>query len=67
MSDEAPRFSPGALRHRDPREVLAPVLSNPAALARIREALAYFDQGNRGIPWEQVEASLRQRRGKRAI
>jgi hypothetical protein len=67
MPDDLPRFSPNALRHRDPHEVLDPILSNPAALTRIRESLAYFDEGNAGVPWEEVEAKMRERRGKRAI
>jgi hypothetical protein len=56
-SDEGTRFSPHELRHRDPNAIAAPILSDPAAMARIREALAYFDDGNPGIPWEQVGAS----------
>ena len=67
MPDDTPWFSPNALRHRDPREVVAPILADQTALGRIRKALAYFDQGNPGIPWEQVEARVRERRGQRAV
>jgi hypothetical protein len=67
MEDDGPRFSPSALRHRDPHAVLEPVLSDPAALARIRQALLYFDEGNQGVPWDLLEASVRARRDKRAL
>lgn len=67
MADNGRRFSPHQLRHRDPDEILAPILSDAAAMERIREALAYFDQGNPGIPWEQVEARLQQRRAQRVV
>ena len=67
MTDGARRFTPQQLRHRDPDEVLAPILSDPAAIERIRDALAYFDPGNVGIPWEQVEARLQQRRAGRTV
>jgi hypothetical protein len=67
MPHRAPPFSPEVLRHRDPRDVLEPFLTNEAVVARIQEALAYFDQGNEGIPWEDIEARVRDRRGKRAV
>ncbi len=67
MPDDTHRFSPSALRHRDPHDVLEPILSDPASLARIRQALLYFDEGNQGVPWELVEERVRARRGKRAV
>ena len=67
MSDGASQFSPSALRHRDPSQVVAPLLADEATLARIRQALAYFDQGHPGIPWDQVQARARERRDKRTV
>ena len=67
MTDGMRRFTPQELRHRDPHEVLAPILSDPAVMQRVRDALDYFDQGNPGIPWDQVEARLQQRRAGRTV
>ena len=46
------------------REVAEKILSNPELMTQIRASEEYFDQGGPGIPWEEVVARTRAKRGQ---
>jgi hypothetical protein len=46
------------------REVAEKIRSNPELMAQIQASEEYFDQGGPGIPWEEVVARTRAKRGQ---
>ena len=41
--------------------------ANPELQRQIEESLAYFDRGEPGIPWEEVQRRARARRNEQAV
>ena len=49
------------------REMLERMQAIPELMEQIRESEEYFARGEPGIPWEEVEARIRERRAKHPL
>ena len=67
MPYEEPRFTPHELRQRDWQKIWDEILAHETLMKQAYEGLAYFDQGNPGITWEEMVARAKARRDKPAV
>ena len=49
------------------QRLLDEIRDNEQLMRQIRESEEYFRQGGQGIPWEEVEAKARARRGQHPV